>query len=164
MFSPDFNRNAKACYTYTVDLCLCFSFSHPYFIIITETSQAMQYGIIKYYYISSMKDYQRQGRSRTNALKTISSVTVTAHVNNNCCLLSILCKFYIKTKYCLTNTRWDEFSVGISTWIFGFCKSDFFFPLFFICLPQISFVCRCYHSPMKAKGWSCFFLCMFFFL
>lgn len=105
-FSSDFNGNAKKalCTQWTIFGVCAVPFLVFIFNIIPETSWAMQYGIIKYYYISRMKDYQRQGRSRTNALKRISSVTVTAHVKNKRCILNILCKFNIKTKYRWTNT------------------------------------------------------------
>lgn len=43
-----------------------------------------------------MKDYQKHDRAIVNALKRISSVTVTACSNNKRCILSINCKFLIK--------------------------------------------------------------------
>lgn len=76
-------------------------FSSPLFVyfVIIETSQATQGGITKYYYKcgtnDTMRDYQRQRRSRKDAFKGISSVTVTARANNLCCILGIYWLFII---------------------------------------------------------------------
>lgn len=111
---PDFNINLEAC-TYTVywfGLCAWYFFIALIYFVIVETSQATQRGIIKYYYNcstnDSMKDYQRQRRSRTYVLKGISSVTVTARANIKCCILGIywhfVC-FLIKMLSCVSFDR-----------------------------------------------------------
>ncbi len=148
-FSPDLNVDMEAC-TYTVycfGFCAWCFFLHSciyLFIFIVETSQAMQSGIIKYYYNystnDSMKDYHRQGRCRTAALKGISSVTVTSRANNKRFILGTHWNFLIKILSCILfdkQSRMCCFGAFYYVLSLSFCKSKMCF-VCFVCL------CSCY--------------------